>query len=297
MIATILGDIIGITYEHHPVRDRKPNFSPLFHPQHSRCTDDTVLSLAVASAILRKKGQSVDYQDQVLYFARKYPKAGFGGKFQEWFNSANPQPYYSYANGGAMRVGPVGWAFESIEEVLAEAKKSAEITHSHPEGIKGAQAIALAVFLARKGKSKAEIKDEIQTRFYNLDLSIPEIITTYTENKAKTGKLDTTALGNVPQAIVAFLESTDVESAIRIAVSLGGDADTLAAMAGSIAEAFYQNDQKSVDGLLAMVKEMKNNRTKYGRPYLDRFLLQTTIAFYEKYIPNSPVIALLKSTD
>ncbi len=288
MIATILGDIIGITYEHHPVHDRKPNFSPLFHPKYSRCTDDTVLTLAVASAILRKKGQSVDYKDQVLYFARKYKHAGYGKSFIEWFNSSDPQPYYSFGNGAAMRVGPVGWAFETIEEVLAESKKSAEITHNHPEGIKGAQAVALAVFLARKGKSKDVIKNEIKTRFgYHLDQTVAQIIPTY--------RFDVTAAGTVPQAIVAFLESTDVESAIRIAVSLGGDADTLAAISGSIAEAFYQNDQKSMAGLLAMLKEMKANTTKYGRPYLDHFLLQTTIAFYEKYMPDSPVIAVLKT--
>jgi ADP-ribosylglycohydrolase len=295
MIATILGDIIGIPYEHNPVHDRNPNFSPLFHPEDSRCTDDTVLTLAVASAILKKRANDIPYKEEVLSFAKIYHYAGYGGGFKQWFKSSDPQPYYSFANGAAMRVGPVGWAFETIEEVLAEAEKSAKITHNHPEGIKGAQAIALAVFLARKGKSKNEIKDEIKTRFgYHLDLSLQEIITTFTENKEETGKLDTSAAGNVPQAIVAFLESTDVESAIRIAVSLGGDADTLAAMAGSIAEAFYQNDQKSVAGLLAMVKEMKKMRTEYG-PYLDNFLLHTTISFYEKYIPDSPVIALLKT--
>jgi ADP-ribosylglycohydrolase len=280
MIATILGDIIGIPYEKKPCK--KVDFYPLLR-HYARFTDDTVLTLAVASAILKKNENGIPYQQEILAFARRHPNAWYGGRFKIWMASENPKPYGGLGNGSAMRVSAIGWAFDSVDEVLAEAKHSAEVTHNHEEGIKGAQAVALAIFMARNGKSKAEIKSEISERFhYNLDRTVDEIRPNY--------GFDVTCPGSVPEAMIAFLESTGVENAIRLAVSLGGDADTQAAIAGGIAEAFYQHDEKSVRRLLIHV----TNLVKKG--ILTADLMQTTIQFYEKYIPKSPVLPILKSS-
>ncbi|GMR05085.1 MAG: ADP-ribosylglycohydrolase family protein [Thermodesulfobacteriota bacterium] len=225
MIGAIAGDIIGSIYEVTPV---KSTDFPLFS-KFSTFTDDTVLTVAVASAILEK----ADYKDALKEFAIKYPDRGYGMYFYEWAVSKESAPYNSFGNGSAMRVTPVGFAFSSIEEVLDEAKKSAEVTHNHPEGIKGAQATALAVFLARTGKTKEEIKGEIEKRFhYDLSRTLDGIRPDYVFNA--------TCEGTVPEAMISFLESTDYEDAVRKAVSLGGDSDTLASIAGAIAEAFYK---------------------------------------------------------
>lgn len=224
LLGAIAGDIIGSVYEFSP--QKSTNF-PLFSAA-SQFTDDSVLTIAIADAIL--SGRS--YLDCVHSYAREYPGRGYGGYFLSWIYSDNPQPNNSFGNGSAMRVSAVGWAFETTEEVLREAEASAAITHNHPEGIKGAQAVALAIFRARTGSSKAEIRQEIFERFgYDLSPTLEEIRPTYRFNE--------TCQETVPQAIIAFLESEDFEDAIRKAVSLGGDADTLAAITGSIAEAFY----------------------------------------------------------
>ena len=165
-------------------------------------------------------------------WGNRYPTAGYGGMFLDWLQIYDPQPYNSFGNGSAMRVSPVGWAFDTLEKTLEAAKQSAEITHNHPEGIKGAQATAACIFLARTGKSKQEIKEYIEHTFgYNLNRTCDEIRPTY--------QFDVTCQGSVPESITAFLDSTDFESAIRLAVSLGGDADTMGAITGGIAEAFY----------------------------------------------------------
>ena len=224
MIGAIAGDIIGSVFEHHPIKAR--DFR-LFG-NGNRFTDDTVLTIAVAAAILEGRG----YGEAIADFVEQYPKAGYGGSFRNWVQSWDRKPYGSYGNGSAMRVSPVGWAFNSVREVLREAKRSAEVTHNHPEGIKGAQATALSILLARQGKSKATIKMEITTRFgYDLDRTLAQIRPTYT--------FDVTCQGSVPEAIIAFLESDSYEDAVRNAISLGGDADTQACIAGGIAEAFY----------------------------------------------------------
>ncbi|MFQ5442715.1 MAG: ADP-ribosylglycohydrolase family protein [Thermodesulfobacteriota bacterium] len=225
MIGAIAGDIIGSVFEATPI---KTTDFALFN-KFSAFTDDTVLTVAVASAILKKTG----YKEALRDFAKRYPDRGYGMYFYEWAVSEEGTPYNSFGNGSAMRVSPVGFAFGSIEEVLSEAKKSAEVTHNHPEGIKGAEAAALAVFLAKTGNSKAEIKREITERFqYDLTRTLDEIRPGYVYNA--------TCEGSVPEAIIAFLESRDFEDAVRKAISLGGDSDTLAAIAGSIAEAFYK---------------------------------------------------------
>jgi ADP-ribosylglycohydrolase len=224
MIGAIAGDIIGSVYERHRIKTKD---FPLFHP---RCifTDDSVLTVAVADAILTGR----PYQESIREIGRRYPRAGYGGSFTDWLFSEHPQPYNSWGNGSAMRVSPVGYAFTTEDEVLAEAEKTAVITHNHPEGIKGAQATALAVFLARTGRSKEEIRKQISRRFgYNLERTVEDIRPTYS--------FDISCQGTVPEAIIAFLDAESYEDAVRNAISLGGDSDTLACITGGIAEACY----------------------------------------------------------
>ncbi len=224
MFGAIVGDIIGSVYEVHPI---KTTDFPLFSP-HSRFTDDSVLTVAVADALL----QGAAYADTFKAYFVRYPNAGYGKSFLSWATGSSSGPYNSWGNGSAMRVSPVGYACNSLESVLEEARRSAEVTHNHPEGIKGAQATACAVFLARTGQSKPFIKDYIETTFgYDLSQSLDAIRPSY--------RFDVSCQGTVPQAIMAFLEAEHYEDAIRKAISLGGDSDTLACIAGAIAEAYY----------------------------------------------------------
>ena len=226
MLGAIAGDIIGSAHEWKSVK--YVDF-PLFHPD-ARFTDDTVLTVATAHAIL--DGSPADYASAYLRFGRRYPHAGYGESFRKWLRASDPRPYGSWGNGSAMRVSPVGWAFDTVEDVLREAERSASVTHDHGEGVKGAQAVALAVFRARTGASKEAIRDELTTRFhYDLRRTVYEIRPEYA--------FDVSCQGSVPEAIIAFLDSSDLESAIRLAVSLGGDSDTQACIAGAIAQAFY----------------------------------------------------------
>jgi ADP-ribosylglycohydrolase len=225
ILGAITGDVIGSRYEFF--NTKKKDFQ-LFS-EYSQFTDDTVLTVATMECLLSKEK---DYTLFYQMYSRDFPSSGFGSMFCNWMYEENPQPYYSFGNGSGMRVSPVGWFFKTLEETLAEAERSAAVTHNHPEGIKGAQAIASAVFLARTGKSKEEIKQYIATTFnYDLNRTCDEIRPDYC--------FDVTCQGSVPESIIAFLESKDFESAIRLAVSLGGDSDTIAAMTGAIAEAFY----------------------------------------------------------
>jgi ADP-ribosylglycohydrolase len=218
------GDIIGSVHEGTV---RKVKDFPLFIPQ-SRFTDDTVLTVAVASAVRNRE----DYASAVRRWGRQYPHAGYGGWFYKWLMKDDAAPYNSFGNGSAMRVAAIGWAFDDLETVLEEARRSAEITHNHPEGVKGAQAVAAAILHARNGEAKDQIAALLSERFgYNCTMALSEL-------RQHSG-FDVTCQGTVPAAAVAFLESTDFEDTIRNAVSLGGDADTLACIAGSIAEAYY----------------------------------------------------------
>jgi ADP-ribosylglycohydrolase len=224
VIGVIAGDVIGSVHEH---RRRKSTDFPLFDPL-CRFTDDTVLTVATASAILNGTSYEAAYRE----FGRRYPSAGYGSAFSRWLSAEEPRPYDSWGNGSAMRVAPVGWAFMTVKQVLREAERSAEVTHNHDEGIKGAQATALAVFMGRSGASKEEIRSELTRRVgYDLHRTIDEIRPAY--------QWDVSCQGSVPEAIIAFLDSTDIEHAIRLAISLGGDSDTQAAIAGGIAQAFY----------------------------------------------------------
>jgi ADP-ribosylglycohydrolase len=224
VIGAIAGDIIGSVYEHDPIKTKD---FPLFQ-RRSRFTDDTVLTVAIADAIV----SGLPYAETVRDFGRRYPDAGYGGSFRHWLHRNDAGPYQSWGNGSAMRVSPVGFAFESEDEVLRHARLSAEITHDHPEGIRGAQATALAVFLARTGHDKAVIRMRLMQDFgYDLERSVDDIRPDYA--------FDVSCQGSVPEAIIAFLDSVSFEDTIRNAVSLGGDSDTMACIAGGIAEAFY----------------------------------------------------------
>ena len=246
MIGAIAGDIIGAPYEY--AHFKKTDFD-IFNME-TGFTDDTVMLIANAKWLLDSLQNPIKHsmdklEEYMVAFGENYQGAGYGGKFYRWLfhyeelvtpdgKYANRRiPYNSYGNGSAMRVAPVGWAFDTIEETLRVAKISAEITHNHFEGIKGAQATAAAIFLARTGKSKQEIKSYIEQNFgYNLNRTCDEIRPYY--------KFDETCQGTVPEAIIAFLESTDFEHAIRLAISIGGDSDTIACITGGIAEAYYQ---------------------------------------------------------
>ena len=224
MLGAIAGDVIGSVYEHHPI---KTTDFPLFQ-RRSRFTDDTVLTVAIAYAILHE----TDYALALRTLGRRYPRAGYGASFFTWLSVDHSPPYNSWGNGSAMRVSPVGFAFDTLDQVLDEAKRSAEVSHNHPEGVKGAQAVALAVFLARQGQSKAVIAAEISQRFgYDLQRTVEEIRPQY--------RFDVSCQGSVPEAIISFLDADDYEGAVRNAISLGGDSDTLACIAGGIAHAFY----------------------------------------------------------
>ncbi|MCB1178415.1 MAG: ADP-ribosylglycohydrolase family protein [Leptospiraceae bacterium] len=257
MLGAICGEIIGSIYERNNVFTKD---FPLFSKK-SKFTDDTTLTIAIVDSIFNKK-----YFAPTLYrYARKYPNVGYGGSFKKWSKSRHPRPYGSWGNGSAMRVSPIGHAYPNIEEVLKIAEKTSSITHNHYDAIEGAQAIAASIFLAKQGKDKEFIKNYVNNNFsYDLE-SIPR------RNK----KLDLSAKGTVPQAILAFLESNDYEDAIRISVSFGGDSDTIACMCGGIAEAYYKNIP---DQILNKVMEILPAEFK-----------EIILKFYKTYINESPI--------
>ena len=226
LMGAICGDIMGSPYTYWRARTKKYDFNPF--PPRGRFTDDTVMSIAVADWIMHGGNLSKIMQK----WGRKYPNAGFGGMFKKWLEEENPEPYNSFGNGSAMRVSPVGCAFDTFEETLEKAKESADVTHNHPEGVKGAQATAAAIFMARTGKSKEEIKKYVSEAFgYNLNRTCDEIRPKY--------KFDASCQGSVPESIICFLSSNDYEDCVRLAVSMGGNADTMGAIAGSVAAAYY----------------------------------------------------------
>jgi ADP-ribosylglycohydrolase len=254
MLGAIAGDIIGSIYEN--LSTKRKDFK-LFR-RFSTYTDDTVLTVAVADAILT----GGDYGSTIKAYARRHPFRGYGPRFLRWLILPGLEPYNSFGNGSAMRVSPVSHAFPSLTEVLAHARFSAECTHNHPEGIKGAQATAAAVYLARHGSDREQIRSVVENRFgYDLSRSIDSIRPDY--------KMDITCQGSVPEAIIAFLDSVSFEDALRNAVSLGGDADTQACIAGAIAEPFYKNIPEDILG-------------EVRRRLPDSFW-KTILAFYSRY--------------
>ena len=224
MLGAIAGDIFGAPYEGQPLK--RVDFDLFSEDRYF--TDDTVLTVATANALM---GDG-DYAAAYRRWGNLFPLRGYGPMFHKWLGDDQRGPYNSLGNGSAMRVSPVGWVFDTLEEVLAEAERSAAVSHNHPEGIAGAQAAAAAVHMARIGATKDEIRTEISGRFgYDLDRTVDEIRPEYKSNA--------TCRGSVPEALIAFLDSEDFEHCIRLAISLGGDADTQAAIAGAVAEAFY----------------------------------------------------------
>lgn len=239
MIGAILGDIIGSVYEFDNIKTKA---FPLFSEE-SSYTDDSIMTIAVADWLLH----GGDLAKVMQRYGQKYPcpVGGYGGRFSGWLRESSPQPYNSWGNGSAMRVSAVGWYFDTLEKTLEVAEETAVVTHNHPEGIKGAQATAAVIFLARNGAEKEEIRSFVTSSFgYDLNRTCDDIRPTYT--------FDESCQGTVPEAIVAFLDSRNFEDAIRLAVSLGGDSDTLACITGGIAEAYYKNGVSPV-----MVKKVR----------------------------------------
>lgn len=261
MLGALTGDIIGSIYEWNNI---KTTDFPLF--QETCCfTDDSVLTVALAESILTGE----DYGLLMKRYFRRYPDAGYGSNFLVWAQSDSSTPYNSWGNGAAMRISPVAWAFDTLVEVLQKARQYSVVTHNHPEGVKGAQATAAAVYLARHGASKNEICRYVSETFsYDLSFSCDQIRPDYS--------FDVSCQGTVPQAIVAFLESSDFESAIRLAISLGGDSDTLAGITGGVAQAFYG------------VPEPIAARTL---DFLDEPLRRVTLEFESKYVRRAATAA------
>ena len=260
MYGAILGDIIGSPFEFD--RGDKTKDFKLFS-RRSHFTDDSVMTLAVCEALL-KVGQDAavkEIEDAVITsmqsWGRRYPHEGYGGYFRRWLTAHYPEPYNSFGNGSAMRVSAAGWLYDSLEKTRVVAKATANVTHNHPEGIKGAEATASAIFMARNGSSKEEIKKYIENEFhYDLNRTLDEIRPSF--------HMDETCQKTVPEAIIAFLEARDFEDAIRNAVSLGGDTDTLGAITGSIAEAYFGISE-------TLISECRNRINKDMRDVVDAF--------------------------
>lgn len=255
MLGAITGDVVGSIYEWDNIKTKD---FPLFTERNS-FTDDSVLTVALADAILNNS----DYGRVMREYYRHYPFAGYGGSFLQWARDRSAGPYNSWGNGAAMRTSPVGFAFDSLDEVLEKAKLFASYTHNHPEGIKGAQATSACIFLARTGSSKDDIKSYVVDQFgYDLSRTIDEIRPDY--------HFHVSCQGTVPETITAFLESTDFEDAIRNAISLGGDSDTLACITGGIAEAFCGEVPQDI-------REQSMSR-------LDEPLREVVARFYDRYM-------------
>ena len=259
MLGALVGDISGSRFEWNNIKTKE--FELLTHYCHP--TDDSNMTLAIAQAILQSKGNMKNLADNAVASMRelgkKYPR-GYGGGFKRWILSTDPKPYNSWGNGSAMRVSPCAWAASSMEEALKMSDVVTEVTHNHPEGIKGARAVTAAIFMARQGASILEIRDHIHETYYPLDFTLEQIRPTYS--------FDVSCQGSVPQAIVAFLESTSFEDTIRNAISIGGDSDTIAAIAGSIAEAYYG---------------IPSDLRKHALTFLDKTQLDILNAFEAKY--------------
>jgi len=262
MLGAIIGDIVGSRFEWNNHRDKD------FELFTNGCfpTDDSIMSLAIAKAIIVSKPDFSDLSDNAVKcmqsIGRNYPDCGYGGRFYGWMFSDDPRPYNSYGNGSAMRVSAAGFAAKSLEEAKLLSKLVTEVTHNHPEGIKGAEATAVAIYMAKTGSGIFEIKDYIKENYYPMNFTLDEIRDTYRFNE--------TCQDTVPQALQAFFESTGFEDAIRNAISIGGDSDTLAAICGSVAEAYYG---------------IPDDIRKQALTFLDKDLLKLLTLFESKYPP------------
>lgn len=267
MLGAIIGDIVGSRFEWHNIKTK--DFDFLMRDCHF--TDDSVMSLAICEALMSCKSSYSDLSEQTVNcmqdLGNAYPRAGYGGSFRRWLSAKNPQPYNSWGNGSAMRVSGCGFAAKSLEEAIVLARKVTEVTHNHPEGVKGAEATAVAVYLARSGSNILEIRDYINKHYYPIDFTLDSIRESYT--------FDVSCQGSVPQALEAFFESNDFEDAIRNAVSIGGDSDTIAAVTGAVAEAYY--------GIPANIR-------KHAITFLDERLLNILVEFENIYPSKLEVV-------
>ncbi len=262
MIGAIFGDIVGSVYEFKNIKTKD------FELFSDRCffTDDTVMTVAVTDALLQLDGKDdIELFKQILIktmhrYGKKYPDAGYGGRFALWLYLGHTEPYGSYGNGSAMRVSPIAWYADSLEKAIAYAKASAEVTHNHPEGIKGAIVTAGATYLARSGANMEQIKKFVG-KYYDMNFTLEKIRPTYRFNE--------TCQNTVPQAMQAFFESASFEDAIRNGISIGGDSDTLCAICGAVAEGYY-----------GLSKEEKRRATSY----LDENLLHIIDRFFKKVV-------------
>lgn len=263
MLGAIIGDIVGSRFEWHNIKTKEFEF--LTHQ--CEVTDDSVMSLAVAQALLYCGGKYARLGEQAVRamreIGRQYPHCGYGGRFRKWMFNDHPKPYNSFGNGAAMRVSACGFAAKNLNEAKQLSRQVTEVTHNHPEGLKGAEVAAVCVFLAKTGANIFDIRDHVASRYYPLDFTLDGIRATY--------KFKVTCQETVPQAIMAFLESTDFEDAIRNAVSIGGDSDTLAAITGGIAEAYY--------GIPADIR-------KHALTFLDERLLKILLRFENVFPPS-----------
>ena len=279
MFGAIWGDIIGSPYEFDSHNYKAKDF-PLLGPR-SRFTDDSVMTLAVADALMKVEENADDEAvrrslvESMQTIGRHYPDCGYGGMFYHWIFARDPRPYGSFGNGSAMRVSPAAWLYDDLETTRHMARLTAEVTHNHPEGIKGAEAVASAIFLARTAHSKAELRAYVEENFgYDLSRTCDRIRPHY--------HMDETCQGSVPEAIIAFLESSSFEDALRNAVSLGGDSDTIANITGGIAEGFYGLPPQAIRDLDRFLPG--NLRT-----ILYRFRLATDQRLEEDGEPDGPL--------
>ncbi|MBO6305749.1 MAG: ADP-ribosylglycohydrolase family protein [Selenomonadaceae bacterium] len=262
MLGAIIGDIVGSRFEWHNHRSKEFDFLTY------KCfpTDDSIMSLALAQAILESKSDNSDLSEKAVEcmqrIGRKYPNCGYGGRFMDWMFSDAPKPYNSFGNGAAMRVSAVGFAASSMEEAKTLSEKVTAVTHNHPEGLKGAEATVVALYMARSGKNILDIRDFINKNYYPMNFTLDGIRESYQFNE--------TCQETVPQALMAFFESTGFEDAVRNAISIGGDSDTLAAITGGVAEAYY--------GIPASLR-------KHALTFLDEELLRILTDFENKYPP------------
>jgi len=260
MLGAIIGDIVGSRFEWNNIKTK--NFD--FFSDECSFTDDSIMTLAVAKALLDCNGEYENLGELTVRSMQKvgrpYPNSGYGGMFYQWMYSDNPKPYNSFGNGAAMRVSACGFAAKSLEETIMLSRKVTEVTHNHPEGIKGAEATAVCIYLARRGKNISEIKNYVNDFYYPMDFTLDGIRSSYQFNE--------TCQNTVPQAIMSFIESNSFEDAIRNAISIGGDSDTLAAIVGGIAEAYY-----------GVPIEIRNQAIRFLDDYLLEILKKTYLSF------------------
>lgn len=258
IIGAITGDIIGSVREFNSIKTKDFDLFPF----ESTFTDDTVMTLAIAKWLCEDKTSKSVLIENLQKFGNRYPDAGYGGSFRRWLVQKSPEAYGSWANGSAMRVSPCSWVAKSLKQSQELAELSAIVTHNHPEGIKGALATSDAIFLAKTGESKTDIKNHVENEYdYDLSRKLDDIRPDYS--------FDVSCAGSVPESIICFLEASDYEDAVRNAVSLGGDADTQSAIAGSIASAYW---------------DVPDNILNESLDFLDDFLFETFIEFEEKFM-------------